>query len=357
MRRILSLLLLVAALSIVARGAFPCDVVSAQPTCYAALKPGPVEDALALTAVTGTRSYASTGALLLTTVAVESDLDLRDWIEGAISPRIRHVPRETIFPEDKDREEVRQENAALMQGSQLDATMAALRHLGYEFDEEFDGAEVVEIVEPTAVRDGELQVGDLIVAVDGEPTSDNRAVGEAVRRHGPGDVVAFTVIRDGEELQVDLELIADPDDPDSAFVGILLLSHLELPVDVRIDAGIIGGPSAGLMFALSIVDLLGPEDLTGGAVVAGTGTIDTDGNVGAIGGIVQKVLGATSAAEGRAPATVFLVPRGNLDEARSAPVDADVLLVPVDTLDDAVAALDDLRAGRRPVDAFALEAP
>ena len=357
MRRILLVLLLVAALSAAARGAFPCDVVPAQPACYAALQPGPVEDALGLTALAGARTYAPTGALLLTTVAVDGDLDLREWIEGAISPRIEQVRRTTIFPEDKDREQVRQENAALMQGSQLEATLAALRYLEYEFDDEFDGAEVLEISEPTAVRDGELRAGDLIVAVDGTATPDNRAVGEAVRRRSPGDTVTLTVVRDGRERRVDLELIEHPDDPGSAFIGVLLTSHLELPVDVRIDAGVVGGPSAGLVFALSIIDLLGPEDLTGGEVIAATGTIDAEGVVGPIGGIVQKVLGATSPDEGRTPASVFLVPRSNLDEARGAPVDREVLLVPVDTLEDAVRALIDLGQGRRPADALALGAP
>lgn len=357
MRRILTILLLVAAVSAVARGAFPCGAVPTQPTCYAALQPGPVEDALGLTALGGARTYGSTGSLLLTTVAVDGDLDLREWVEGAISPRIQQVPRSTIFPDDKDREQVRQENAALMQGSQLEATLAALRHLGYEFDEEFDGAEVVEVSELTAVRDDELRVGDLIVAVDGEATSDNRAVGEAVRARAPGDTVTLTVVRDGRERTVGLEVIEHPDDPRSAYIGVVLVSHLELPVDVRIEAGIIGGPSAGLVFALSIVDLLGPEDLTGGQVIAATGTIDAEGNVGPIGGIVQKVLGATSPEGSRSPATAFLVPRGNLEEAGRAPVDHEVLLVPVDTLDDAVRALIDLGQGRRPADALALGAP
>lgn len=357
MRRILLLLLLVAASSAIARGAFPCDVVSAQPSCYAALQPGPVEDALALTNIRGVQSFPSGGQLLVTTVAVASDLDLRDWVEGAVSPRIDNVRRETIFPPDKDREQIRQENAALMQGSQLEATMAALRHLGYEFDEEYDGAEVVEIAEPTAIRNDELRVGDLVVAVDGSPTPDNRAVGDAVRSRAPGETIVLTVVRDGDEVPVELELIASPDEPEVAYIGVQLMSHLELPVDVGIDAGVIGGPSAGLVFALSIVDLLGPEDLTGGKVIAATGTIDVDGNVGAIGGIVQKVLGATSRSGGRAGASVFLVPRGNLEEARSAPVDQDVLLVPVDTLQDAVSALLDLREGRQPAEARALSAP
>lgn len=357
MRRILLVLLVVASLSAAARGVLPCGALPMQPSCYAALHPGPVENALELTAVDGVRTYASAGQLLVTTVAVEADLDLREWIEGGISPAVRQVPRESLFPADKGTEEVRQENAALMQGSQLEATIAALRYLGYEFDDEFDGAQVSEIVEPTAVTDGQLQVGDLIVAVDGEPTADNRAVGEAVRRHRPGDAVTMTIIRDGERRDVELEVIANPDDPSVAYIGVLLMSHLELPVDVSIDAGIIGGPSAGLVFALSIVDLVEPEDLTGGAVIAATGTIDAEGHVGAIGGIVQKVIGATDPGGDRRPATAFLVPRGNLEEARSAPVSRDVLLVPVGTLEEAVAALADLRAGRQPADAQALAAP
>jgi PDZ domain-containing protein len=110
------------------------------------------------------------------------------------------------------------------------------------------------------------------------------------------------------------------------------------------------------MFALSIVDKLTDEDLTGGMVVAGTGTIGLDGTVGAIGGIQQKVPGALSRGE-EPPAEVFLVPRGNVEEARSAAVPSPILLVPVDTLDDAVQALQDLRAGATPDGAFELTPP
>jgi Lon-like protease len=135
---------------------------------------------------------------------------------------------------------------------------------------------------------------------------------------------------------------------------VLLRSFLDLPVDVEIDAGVIGGPSAGLMFALSVMDLLEPEDLTGGKVVAGTGTVDRDGTVGAVGGVRQKVVGATATTADQRPATVFLVPEGNLEDARSVSVPREVLVVPVATLDDAVRALDDLRAGREPAGALAL---
>jgi PDZ domain-containing protein len=136
-------------------------------------------------------------------------------------------------------------------------------------------------------------------------------------------------------------------------IGIFLLPDFDLPVDVDIQAGNIGGPSAGLMFALSIVDSLTPEDLTAGAIIAGTGAIDAEGNVGAIGGIRQKIVGALHRDEGPA-ATVFLVPEGNFAEARSAPVDDEILLVPVRTLGEALDVLATLASGGTPTSAVAI---
>ncbi len=118
-----------------------------------------------------------------------------------------------------------------------------------------------------------------------------------------------------------------------------------LPVDVRIDAGDIGGPSAGLAFALAVVEVVGGRDLTGGQVVAVTGAIDVDGRVRPVGGVRQKLAGAT---RGASRAQVFLVPRANLGAARSAPVSADLLVVPVDDLDGALAALDVIASGGQP---------
>mgnify|MGYP000260834038 CR=1 FL=1 len=140
----------------------------------------------------------------------------------------------------------------------------------------------------------------------------------------------------------------NPEDPTRPFLGLLLITRIDVPLDIQIDAGRIGGPSAGLMFALSIVDLLSPEDLTGGMVVAGTGEIGLDGRVGPIGGIQQKIPGAVQREDGAPPAEVFLVPRDNFDEARGAVPGQPITLVPVDTLDDAVQALAVLREGGRP---------
>lgn len=145
------------------------------------------------------------------------------------------------------------------------------------------------------------------------------------------------------------------------------LAALGLPLDAEgrptgpaagltldIDTGVVGGPSAGLVLSLAIVDRLGPEDLTGGLVIAGTGTVTRDGRVGAVGGVAQKLTAATSRTGGRRAADVFLVPRGELAAARRASVASEVLLVPVDDLAGAIEALAALRSGARPSDAVVL---
>jgi PDZ domain-containing protein len=355
-RRLLLVLLLIASATVLTRGVLPCAAFGVQPSCYVALLPGPVEDTLGLVDVgSGVERYASSGQLLLTTVAVEADLDVAEWLRYAISPRVDEVPREQLFPPGEDASEVAARNAALMENSQLEATVAALQQLGYEFDTDFDGARVEEVQEPSAVDAGQLAPDDVIVAVDGEPVRSNRDVVDHVAARAPGDEVTVTRIRAGEERDVILILVPAPEDPEQPRLGVLVSSWLELPVDVHIDAGVIGGPSAGLMFTLGIIDVLTEEDLTGGQVVAGTGTIDREGRIGAIGGIRQKILGATSRAD-EPSATVFLVPAGNMGEAAGVPVDREVTLVPVATLEDAVAALADLRAGRSPAGALALPA-
>ncbi|HSK23563.1 MAG TPA: PDZ domain-containing protein [Egicoccus sp.] len=358
MRRWLVLAVVMVALTafavgaVVSRGLVPCDVLETQPACYVALRPGPAEDVLGLLDVEGARAYAATGELLLTTVAVDEDLDLRAWLSASVSDAVEAVPREQLFPADSDRDEVAAYNAALMADSQLTATLAALDELG--FDVTGDGALVTAIVED-AVTD-ELEVGDVITAVDGRPVTDNRGVVDAVQARRPGETLSLSVRRGDDEQQVEVVLGAAADDRSRPYVGVLLSTDLALPVDIEIDAGVIGGPSAGLMFALSIVEVLGADDLTGGAVVAGTGTLDRDGVVGAIGGIRQKILGATERQDGGRAATVFLVPRGNVDEAQGTPVSRDVTLVPVGTLDEALAALAALGEGREPLGALALHA-
>ena len=339
----------------IATGAVPCAVVSTQPSCEVALVPGPTEDTLGLVRIDGTTTYPSSGRLLLTTVAVRDELDLASWWDARRSRVVDTVPRSTVYPDGQDREETSAQNALLMEDSQVTAALAALDAAGYDVSDAAVGAEVAAL-EPDAVT-SDLAVGDVVVAIDGEPVPDAATAVEIVRGAAPGDEAELTVVGDeGAERTVAVTYGANPDDPARAYVGVLLRSALELPVDVSIDAGVIGGPSAGLMFALGVVDLLGEEDLTGGRVVAGTGTITVEGQVGPVGGIRQKLVAASTRDGSADPASVFLVPRANLREARSAVLASELLLVPVDDIDDALAALADLRAGREPAEAFALPA-
>ena len=333
------------------QGAVPCAALAAQPACQVALRPGPSEDATELIDVSGTRSYPASGELRLATVAVQDHLDVAGWLRARFAPNVVAVPREQIYPTGVDPDAVAEQNAALMMESQLTATVAALEELGHEVEGE--GARVV-AVQDDAATDA-LEPGDVITGLDGAPVGTSQQVVDAVAARSPGEVVVLEVAGAERRRAVEVTLGVAPDDPERAYVGVVLTTALELPVDVAIDAGVIGGPSAGLMFALSIVELLGEEDLTEGRVIAGTGTLDQDGVVGPVGGVQQKVAGATSGVEGE-PAEVFLVPPANLPQARAAAVNRDVMLVPVTSLDDALDALEELRAGQAPEDAQLLAA-
>jgi len=356
-RRWVGLLVLVVVVfgaAVLSRGDIPCDVLETQPACYVALAPGPVEDSLDIVDVDGAQTFASMGELLLTTISVQDSLGLGTWLQSVTSSSTETVPREQVFPTGVDRDELRERNLAAMADSQLTATIAGLTEAGYELTGE--GARIVLVTED-AVTD-ELLEGDVIVAVgpDRRPIEDSAQVVEAVQANAPGDRLDLHIERDGEPLTVGVTLGAAPEDPDVAFVGVLLITEIELPVDIDIDAGSIGGPSAGMIFALTIVDLLGEDDLTGGHVVAGTGTIDREGVIGPVGGVRQKVIGATDRRDGQAPATVFLVPRSNADDARGAPVRRDITVVPIDELSDALTALAVLRDGGEPEGARVLSA-
>jgi Lon-like protease len=356
-RRVAALVVLVliaAAVIGFLRGEVSCELLAAQPACQVALEPGPVEDSLALISVTGAPVFPpEAGGLRLTTVAVQDRLGLASWLRARSSSAVEVVPREQIYPPGIDRQEVAERNALSMRDSQQVAAIVALETLGYELE---PGGALVLSVQDDAVTD-ELEVDDVIVAVDGTPVRESTEAVEAIRTRRPGDTVTLTVRRADGRATIEVELGTNPEDPNLPYIGVLLTTDVELPVAIEVDAGAIGGPSAGLVFALSLLELLEPEDLLGDLVVAGTGTLARDGSVGSVGGVTQKVVGATSPRDGSEPATVFLVPVDNLEEARRAPVGNDVLLVPVGTLTEALEALAELRAGRTPQDGFVVAAP
>lgn len=352
MRRLLIVLALVAAVTLLLRGDIPCAALPTQPACLVAYTPGPTADVLGLVDVEGQRTYDSAGQLLLTTVLVDPTITPLEFWQYSFDPTVDHVDRDLVFPPNVSTDQYNAYNAALMDESQLSATVAGLRFSGLDVDLDYDGAKVVEVVDDGPSADA-LQVDDLIVAVGDTPVGDSADVIDALAQHRPGDPVTLTVTAiDGDNRrEVTVTTGDNPDAPGRPFLGVVLVSHLDLPFEVSIDAGRIGGSSAGLMFALGIVDRLGSEDLTGGKIVAGTGEIDAAGIVGPIGGIRQKVAAVT---HGDDPAEVFLVPAGNFAEARTASVGSPILLVPVTDLGQAVAALQSINDGGRPEGAVLL---
>ncbi|MFP4234670.1 MAG: PDZ domain-containing protein [Nitriliruptoraceae bacterium] len=355
-RRALSVALVLAAIAAVvgfSNGMVPCEVLAAQPSCQVALEPGPVEDSLELITVSDATVFPpEEGSLRLTTVAVQEQLGLVSWVRAHASGAVEVVPREQLYPPGVDREEIAERNALSMRDSQQVATIVALERLGYDLE---PAGALILSVEEDAVTD-ELEVDDVVVAVDDAPVRESTEAVEAIRAREPGDTVTLTVRAAQGERTVEVVLGPNPLDPTLPYVGVLLTTDVDLPVDIAVDAGVIGGPSAGLIFALSLLELLEPEPLLGELAVAGTGTLARDGSVGSVGGVTQKVVGATDPQDGSPPAEVFLVPQDDLDDALEAPVRTDILIVPVGSLEDALEALELLRSGRTPADGVVLAA-
>lgn len=316
------------------------------PVPYVVLGPGPTENTIGayngtdVIVIDGRETYPTEGNLNLTTVSVTSQdrkVFLIEALQGWIDPKAAVVPREEIYTGEESADEVRARNAEQMVTSQQSAIAAALGELDIPVAERV----YVESIVEGAPALGKLEAGDAILAVDGEEVATRDDVVRLITAHEVGDLVTFTVERDDERLDVDVETVVSTDGgPTRAFVGIDPQPGFDFPFDVTVTLGEdIGGPSAGLMFALGIIDKLTPGALNGGAFVAGTGMIAADGVVGPIGGIQQKIAGARSAG-----ATTFLVPAANCAAAVEADVSG-IQLVRVETLADAVDSLETLASG------------
>jgi Lon-like protease len=243
------------------------------------------------------------------------------------------LPEHVINPEGVSDTQRRRSSLNEMSRSQLVAITVALRELGREVDVEGVGAEVV-LVQPGAPADGELEVGDVIVEAQGVEVTSTEDLRRAMSDLAPGDEASLTVERgEGEPIELTLPTRASDQEPRRAVVGVQVqdAEDFHFPVDIEIDAGSIGGPSAGLAFALDIVDELG-DDVDGGRTVVATGELTLEGDVLPIGGVKQKVIGAR-----RAGADVFLVPDRNAADAREAADGLDI--VAVSDFDEALSAL------------------
>ncbi len=309
------------------------------PVPYAILGPGPTVNTVgkyqgkSVITVTGKPTSTSKGHLNLTTVSVTDNVTLFQAMRGWFDRRYAVVPRETVFPPDQTDKQVDAQNLEEFKVSQNSAELAALRELGYPLQV------TISEVRPDAAVRGVLKAGDVIAAVDGFPVTAATELTTRVRAKKPGDSVAIGYVRGGKAFTVTVVTKPSPADPKKAALGVTIEQRPAPPLKISFDINDIGGPSAGLMFSLGIIDLLKPEDLTGGKFIAGTGTIDDLGKVGPIGGIHQKLVAARAAG-----ATVFLTPTDNCVEARQL-VPRGLRLVKVTTLRDALSSLDTLRSG------------
>jgi PDZ domain-containing protein len=312
---------------------------SAATVPYVAYQPGPTFDTLGevdgtpVIEVAGREVFDTEGRLDLTTISLRSKLTLTEAVAAWLREDRAVVPRELVFPPGETDDEVRQRNAERLIASETAATTAALRQLGVPFTVQVE----VDAVQPGLPAEGKLQPGDVLTSVDGEPVSGSEDLRNRVSGREPGTTLTIGYQRDGAAAEAELVTAAPPSGDAKSIIGVQLAEVAEYPFEVTITLKDVGGPSAGLMFALGILDKLGPESLTGGLYIAGTGEISTSGDVGAIGGISQKV----SAAQAKG-ADAFLVPEANCAEAKGSAPD-DILLVRVATLQGALDALADLR--------------
>lgn len=306
------------------------------PVPYVRIQPGGTVDLLSETGgqerieITGAKAFHGNGELHMTTIIAtppKTDIRMPEALAAWASPDEAVQPYDNVYDDDTTREEDSERAEIQMSSSRDAAIAAALRHLGHDVSESWGIREITR----DAPADGALALGDRVVSVGGTPTPEWEDVVEAVQASEAGRPLELGVVREGERITVTLRPVEREGTP---FIGIAPGLTFDFPVDVEIHiSDQIGGPSAGMMFALAIVDTMTEGPITGGARVAGTGTIDPDGNVGGIGGIQQKVVTAREAGVG-----LFLAPASNCNEAVEAPAD-DLRVVPVATLDEAVDAV------------------
>lgn len=315
-------------------------VGSAVTVPFVALGPGPTFNTLGevdgkqVVAIHNAEVDPTSGHLNMTTVSVRDGLNIFEafglWVDG----RYGLVPRAEIYPPGVSRDTVDQSNQADFQQSEDNAELAALNFLDRPTEVK------VRVVADDAPAKAVLHEGDQLVSVNNKPVGTSQDVIDAVQGAAPGTTIPMVIRRDGGEQTVQVKLGARPDDSTKAYLGITPQAVAVGPMEVDFNLADIGGPSAGLMFSLALVDKLSPGELNGGRFVAGTGTIDPAGKVGPIGGIQYKMIAARDAG-----AETFLVPADNCNEARQRTPEG-LKLVKVENLAGAVAALDDVNAGR-----------
>ncbi len=323
-------------------------VLAAVPVPYVALGPGPVCNTVGAPTSACASRFAGTliqvtpasaahrkhDTLALTTVTETTGESLLGALSAYLSPGHAVIPSEVIYPPGQSVAQVNHQDTEEMAQAQDSAVVAALSYL------KLARVQVV-AVQPGSPAQSVLRKGDLLTRLDGAPLVNTEALVNTLSGLRPGRRVTLTVVRSGRTLTRSLVLASNPSSETTGYIGIEITNIYLHGLSVQVGLTGIGGPSAGLMLTLGILDTLLPYSLTGGRIVAGTGTIDDLGNVGAIGGIQQKMY----AARHNEHATVFLAPVGDCSEAASA-IPAGLHVYKVSTLAQALGDLAALRAGR-----------
>lgn len=317
------------------------------PVPYVTMRPGSTYDVLGTTEdgplleVSGLENFEPTGSLLMTTVSksrVSTNVSLPEAMIAYFRQDSDSMPRDAVYPVGSTTEQVRAEAVAQMDTSRTNSVVAALRAAGHQVTE----MPMVASVIVSGPAHEKLHAGDLIESIDGRAVTSRDDVTAVVRNRSVGDPVVFKVIRDGQSHTVSVVTAASGES--RPMVGITVgIGYLYAPeVTFRVDANI-GGPSAGLVFAIAIYDTITEGSLLGDAVVAGTGGVDATGKAQSIGGVRSKIAAAEDAG-----ATLFVLPRSNCQDV--ADLETSLDLLPVESLKDAIAALQLIREGQTPME-------
>jgi len=290
-----------------------------------------------LISITGHQTYKTTGHLNMVTVSYEggpgTHLNVFQALRAWLNPSEAVVPEAELFPAGQSAEQTQAQDVEQMASSQQLATAAAFTQLGIKYQTNVEVLKTVSGYPASKV----LKAGDIIEAVDGKAVTGTSSLSSMVTAHPVGSTLQLTVQRSGKTLTIP---VPSQSSGGTAVIGVEVQEQYAFPFTVKIDVGNIGGPSAGTMFALGIIDMLTSDNLTGGKFIAGTGEITAAGQVEPIGGIQQKMVAARDAG-----ATVFLAPAGNCSSTIGA-TPAGLKVVKVSTLSQAVSDLEAIKAGK-----------
>lgn len=308
------------------------------PSPFVILAPGTPQNVLGeAIKISGTKTYPTTGKLSVTSVMVtdpDSYITGFDIFYGWLDNQRAVLPRQEVYPDGETAAEAVKQGAAEMNGSQINATAAALSYLGYKSASKLA---VVDVNKESKAQNVIL-VNDQVLTIDDRKFENTTELLQFLDNKKPGDYVTVKVNRKGVELTKKITLSSRDDG--SAFIGINIQEQFVFPFDVKIKLEETGGPSGGLIFAIGVVDKLTAEDLIRSRNIAGTGTITTTGNVGPIGGIAEKIIGARDFG-----VEIFFTPIENCQDISNIEAlgqgkgEKVIKIVPVATLAEAIAVL------------------